>query len=55
MQDIRDWFAKGEGPQKLFTEIGALDLLAEKGKVDLSKIQIEGVIVKVIKDKFPPK
>jgi hypothetical protein len=55
MQDIRDWFAKGNGDEKLETELGALDLLSEKGKVDLSKIQVEGVIVKVVKDKFPPK
>lgn len=27
---------------------------AAEGKIDLSKIQIEGVIVKVVKDKFPP-
>jgi hypothetical protein len=28
---------------------------ANDGKIDLSRIQIEGVIVKVVKDKFPDK
>ncbi|HXE63966.1 MAG TPA: hypothetical protein VN519_10530 [Bryobacteraceae bacterium] len=32
MQAIRDWFAKGDGAQKVELELGALDLLAEKGK-----------------------
>jgi hypothetical protein len=31
-----------------------LEILAHDGKVDLTKIQVEGVIVKVVKDKFPP-
>jgi hypothetical protein len=60
-QAIRDWFSReqagkpfSEGLEKLTVEQTALDLLAREGKVDLSKIQIEGVIVKVIKDKFPP-
>ena len=35
-------------------ELTALDVWAKDGKVDLSKIQVEGVIVKVVKDKFPP-
>ena len=35
-------------------ELIALDAVAKDGKIDLSKIQIEGVIVKVLKDKFPP-
>ena len=60
-QTIRDWFAKvpdgkpfSEGIEKLGVEMTALDLLAREGKADLSKIQVEGVIVKVIKDRFPP-
>lgn len=60
MQDIRDWFSDTppgkrfpEGIEKLSLELGALHILARKGKADISKIQIEGVIVRVIKDKFP--
>ena len=60
-QAIRDWFSRkqdgkpfSEGIEKLGVEMTALDLLAREGKADLSKIQVEGVIVKVIKDKFPP-
>jgi len=59
-QAIRDWFSReqagkpySEGLEKLFVEMTALDLLGREGKADLSKIQVEGVIVKVIKDKFP--
>ena len=60
-QDIRDWFSRKQegkpfsaGLEKLYVELGALESLAQDGKVDLSKIQVEGVIVKVVKDKFPP-
>jgi len=60
-QAIRDWFSKvqdgkpfSEGIEKLGVELTALDLLGKEGKADLSKIQVEGVIVKIIKDKFPP-
>lgn len=60
-QDIRDWFSTkqdgkpfSEGLERLYTELGALEILAHDGKVDLTKIQVEGVIVKVVKDKFPP-
>jgi soluble cytochrome b562 len=60
-QDIRDWFSRkqegkpfSEGLERLYTELGALEILAQDGKVDLTKIQVEGVIVKVVKDKFPP-
>jgi hypothetical protein len=60
-QAIRNWFSKvqdgkpfSEGIEKLGVELTALDLLGKEGKADLSKIQVEGVIVKVIKDKFPP-
>jgi len=60
-QAIRDWFSKvqdgkpfSEGIEKLGVELTALDLLGREGKADLSKIQVEGVIVKVIKDHFPP-
>ena len=60
-QDIRDWFSRkqdgkpySEGLEQLYTELGALEILARDGKVDLMKIQVEGVVVKVVKDKFPP-
>lgn len=43
-----------EGLFNLEAELSALDRAAKEGKVDLSKIQIEGVILKVVKDKFPP-
>ena len=61
-QDIRDWFSRkqegkpfSEGLERLYVELGALEILAHDGKVDLTKIQVEGVIVKVVKDKFPPR
>ena len=60
-QDIRDWFSRQQegkpfsaGLERLYVELGALESLAHDGKVDLTKIQVEGVIVKVVKDKFPP-
>jgi soluble cytochrome b562 len=60
-QDIRDWFSRKQdgkpysaGLEKLYVQLGALESLAHDGKVDLAKIQVEGVIVKVVKDKFPP-
>ena len=60
-QDIRDWFSHKQdgkpfsaGLERLYVELGALEILAHDGKVDLTKIQVEGVIVKVVKDKFPP-
>ena len=56
MQAIRD-FAKGEpvseGMRKLSAELAALDEVAKEGKADLDKIQIEGVVMKVVRDKFP--
>jgi soluble cytochrome b562 len=60
-QDIRDWFSRKQdgkpysaGLERLYVELGALESLAHDGKVDLTKIEVEGVIVKVVKDKFPP-
>ena len=60
-QEIRDWFSSKQdgkpfsaGLERLYVELGALESLAHDGKVDLTKIQVEGVIVKVVKDKFPP-
>ena len=58
---IRDWFAVkqpgkplSEGMERLGVELGALDLQAKDGKADLSKIQLESVIVYLVKQKFPP-
>jgi len=60
-QDIRDWFSRKQdgkpfsaGLEKLYVELGAFESLAHDGKVDLTKIEVEGVIIKVVKDKFPP-
>jgi hypothetical protein len=60
-QGIHDYFFRtppgqrfNEGLWNLQVELAALDIVAQHGKADLSKIQIEGVIFKVVKDKFPP-
>jgi soluble cytochrome b562 len=60
-QQIRAWFARkqdaktlSEGFERFLVETVALGDLANEGKVDLSKIQVEGVVVKIVKDKFPP-
>jgi hypothetical protein len=59
--DIRNWFAVkaegkplSEGMERLFVQLAALDIQAKDGRVDLSKIQLESVIVWVVKQKFPP-
>jgi soluble cytochrome b562 len=59
-QDIRNWFAvkpegkpTSEGMERLFVELTAIELQAREGKADLSKIQLESVIVWVTKQKFP--
>lgn len=55
MHEIRDWFANtNQGTRRLTLELLVLQDLAKEGKIDLSKIPIEGVIVKVIEEKFPP-
>jgi hypothetical protein len=60
-QNIRNWFAVkqpgkplSEGMERLFIELTAVELQARDGKVDLSKIQLESMIVWVVKQKFPP-
>ena len=60
-QSIRTWFAQkrdgkpgSEGMERLFVELTALELQASAGKADLSKIQLEAVIVYLVKQKFPP-
>jgi hypothetical protein len=59
--DIRNWFAvKGEGRatsegmERLYVELAAIERQAAAGKADLSKIQLEGVIVWIVKERFPP-
>lgn len=58
---IRNWFAvKAEGRElpegfeRLLVELGALEMAAKDGKADLAKIQIESVIVYLVKQKFAP-
>ena len=60
-QGIRDYFTRkaagkpvSEGMEKLYVELTAVELQAKDGKADLSKIQLESVIVWVVKQKFPP-
>ena len=60
-QSIRNWFAVkqpgkplSEGMERLAAELLTIELQAKDSKVDLSKIQIESVIVWVVKQKFPP-
>lgn len=60
-QDIKDYFVRkqagsetSEGFVDFEAALGAVDDLAKKGKADLSKMQIESVIVYVVKQKFPP-
>jgi hypothetical protein len=62
MQAIRDWFTVkpegqpvSEGVRKFSAELSALDEVAKEGRADLGRVQIEGVIMKVVRDKFPPK
>jgi hypothetical protein len=58
---IRDYFSRkmegkpvSEGVERLYVEIGAAQIQAKDGKVDLAKIQLESIIVWVVKQKFPP-
>lgn len=60
-QDIKDYFVRkqagsqaSEGFVDFEAALGAVDDLAKKGKADLSKMQVESVIVYVVKQKFPP-
>jgi hypothetical protein len=60
-QDIKDYFVRkragsdsSEGFVNLEAALGAVENLAKQGKADLSKIQVESVIVYVVKQKFPP-
>ena len=60
-QSIRTWFAvksegktSSEGMERLNIELAAVEIQANDGKADLSKVQLESVIVWVVKQKFPP-
>ncbi len=60
-QQIKDYFVVkqsgkpfSEGFEKFEVELDVLDSLAKEGKADLSDIQVESVIVWVVKQKFPP-
>ena len=60
-QDIRSWFAvkpagkaTSDGMESLYVELTAIELQARDSKADLSKIELESVIVWVVKQKFPP-
>jgi len=59
--DIRGWFTEkqagkplSEGAERLLVELLALDMRAKDGRADLSKIQIESIIVYIVKQKFAP-
>jgi hypothetical protein len=59
--EIRNWFAVkaegkplSEGMEKLMIELAAVEIQAKDGRADLSKIQLESVIMWVVKQKFPP-
>jgi hypothetical protein len=60
-QDIRGWFSRkqegkpfSEGLERLYVELAAVEIQAKDGKADLSKVQLESIIVWVVKQKFPP-
>jgi hypothetical protein len=58
---IRDYFSRrmegkplSEGVERLYVELGAVEIQAKEGRADLSKVQLESVIVWVVKQKFSP-
>jgi hypothetical protein len=58
---IRDYFSRkmegkpvSEGMERLYVELTVVELQAKDGRADLSKVQLESVIVWVVKQKFPP-
>jgi hypothetical protein len=52
---VSSWAGLEEpGMERLYVELTAVALQAKDGKADLSKIQLESVIVWVVKQKFPP-
>jgi hypothetical protein len=59
--EIRNWFAVkaegkplSEGMEKLMIELAAVEIQAKEGRADLSTIQLESVIMYIVKKKFPP-
>jgi hypothetical protein len=59
-QDIRDWYSRkpegkpiSAGMERLYVELAAVEIQAKDGRADLSKIQIEAVILHLVKQKFP--
>ena len=59
---IRDWYAvkapgkpTSEGMERLYIELGAIELRVKRGQTDPSTVQVESVIVWVTKQKFPAK
>ncbi len=59
--EIKDYYVRQppgrsfpEGIEKISVELAYLDSMAKQGKADLSKVQIEGVIVTVTKRRFSP-
>jgi hypothetical protein len=59
--EIRNWFAVkadgkplSEGMEKLAIELGAVEIQAREGRADLSKIQLESVIMYVVRQRFAP-
>jgi hypothetical protein len=59
-QKIKTYFSRpaagkmSPGIQRLFVELTALDDQARAGKADLDKIQVEAIIVWIVKQQFPP-
>ncbi len=60
-QAIRDYFAVkqpgkpfSEGIERLYLQLAIVEGQAKQGRVDLSKVQLESMIVWVVKQKFPP-
>lgn len=62
-QNMREYFYKSalhskantsEGEEKLHADIAAIEDQAKQGKADLSQIQLESVILQLVKQKFPP-
>jgi len=42
------------GIERLYVELAKLENRAKDGRADLSKVELESVIVSVVKQKFPP-
>ena len=60
-REIKDYFVRtekdrpiSEGILKVNVELAVVQSLAKEGKADLSKIQVESIVVWVVKKKFPP-